>query len=542
MSVQTQAMPSSLATLVAKLRRAPLADFFPAFMLAAGFVLRLDLAYFTFLNPDEALHYLLSVQPSAALAYRASLTTVHPPLLILWLHYWGSLGHSEFWLRLPCVLAGTAFCWISYRWLQSVTDDGTARIALALLSFLPPLVLLSAELRQYAFLLLFMSLTLYLFDQGLKTNSASRVAMSALFLCLSLLTHYAAFMFAAAFGMYGFARFYARRVPHNLIAVWMMGQLAALALAVFLVRTHVSRLDARGVVQGLASGWFRISVFHPGEEGAVWFLLKANLRFFHYLCWSGAIGALALILFGEGIVLLFKGGPQPMNSNQPTRRQLGLLLLLPFVINLVAAFAGKYPYGGTRHNAFLAIFAVTGISVTLARWKKTFPRIVVAGIAVALTIVNLFPSPSGASIRPEFQTWRLMNQAMRLLSQLPEGSTILTDQQGALLLSYYFCPDPVVQIDPSPQPLHKFTCGSVNVISPFPRWFVFDSKTLPAALHELRQTGKFGTIENLWLFQGGWLVDHEPDVRLELAHYGCPTPRNFGANILVCELALPRPE
>ena len=535
-------MPSPPATLVARIRSTPLADVFPAFMLATGLLLRLDVAYFTFLNPDEALHYLLSVQPSAVLAYQASLTTVHPPLLILWLHYWGSLGHSEWFLRLPCVLAGTAFCWIGYRWLQLVADEDTARIALALLSFLPPMVLLSAELRQYAFLLFFMSLSIYLFDRGLEESSALKVAGSALCLYLALLTHYSAFMFAAAFGSYGFMRFFAKRVPHNLIAVWMMGQMGALGLAVFLVRTHVSHLDARGVVQRLTAGWFHVSTFHPGEEGAFWFALKANLRLFHYLCWSGAAGALALLLFVEGIVLLLKPGQQLEDSNKPTHRQLGILLLLPFLINLAAAFAGKYPYGGTRHNSFLAIFAVAGISVTLSRWKRSLPRTVTVAIAVALAIVNLFPSPSGASIRPEFQTRRLMNEAMGFLGGLPPGSTILTDQQGALLLSYYFCPDKVVQIDPAPQPLHKFSCGSNYVISPFPRWFVFDSQTLPAALREVRQMETSGSKEKLWFFQGGWLVDNEPDVRLELAHYGCPSPRNFGGNILVCELAVPRPD
>src|SRR5256885_14702276 len=41
---------------------------------AAGFFLRLRLAWLTFLNPDEALHYFLAHQPSLKLAYQASLT------------------------------------------------------------------------------------------------------------------------------------------------------------------------------------------------------------------------------------------------------------------------------------------------------------------------------------------------------------------------------------------------------------------------------------------------------------------------------------
>ena len=84
----------------------------PVLLILAGFLLRLSLAWFTFLNPDEILHYLLANQPSLQQAYHASLTTAHPPLLILFLYYWRMIGHSELILRLPAVLAGTVFCWI----------------------------------------------------------------------------------------------------------------------------------------------------------------------------------------------------------------------------------------------------------------------------------------------------------------------------------------------------------------------------------------------------------------------------------------------
>ena len=49
-------------------------DFVAIAVLAAGFLIRLGAAQGTFLNPDEALHYLLANQASWHLAYRASLT------------------------------------------------------------------------------------------------------------------------------------------------------------------------------------------------------------------------------------------------------------------------------------------------------------------------------------------------------------------------------------------------------------------------------------------------------------------------------------
>src|SRR5205807_853748 len=79
-------------------------------VLAVGFVARLTQAWKYFLNPDEGLHNLLATQSSLSLAYKAALTNAHPPLLILVLYYWRSLGQSELMLRMPSVLAGTASC------------------------------------------------------------------------------------------------------------------------------------------------------------------------------------------------------------------------------------------------------------------------------------------------------------------------------------------------------------------------------------------------------------------------------------------------
>src|SRR5579884_232164 len=120
----------------------------PILLILAGLIVRLISAYSKFLNADEAMHYLLALQPSFVEAYRASLGTAHPPLLILVLHYWELIGRSEFFLRLPSVLAGTAAGWFLYAWMRDVRDRTTAIIALALLLFAPALIYTSAEVRQ----------------------------------------------------------------------------------------------------------------------------------------------------------------------------------------------------------------------------------------------------------------------------------------------------------------------------------------------------------------------------------------------------------
>jgi len=66
-----------------------------ALVVAVGFLLRLRLASKTFLNGDEALHFMAANQPSWKLTYQASLTISHPPLLIFVLHLWRVFGTSE---------------------------------------------------------------------------------------------------------------------------------------------------------------------------------------------------------------------------------------------------------------------------------------------------------------------------------------------------------------------------------------------------------------------------------------------------------------
>src|SRR6185437_11691663 len=147
-------------------------------MLGAGLLLRLRLAWLTFLNPDEALHYYLAHQSSIKLAYEASLTTAHPPLMILLLHLWSVLGSSEFFLRIPFVLAGTLLCWAMFLWMRRVAAASAAWYTLALFLFLPSLISLSAEIRQYAFLLFFCAGALYFLERAIAQSSAPSMILS----------------------------------------------------------------------------------------------------------------------------------------------------------------------------------------------------------------------------------------------------------------------------------------------------------------------------------------------------------------------------
>jgi len=508
-------------------------------LLTLGLALRFWNAAYRFLNADEALHYLLSVQSSLTAAYRASFTTVHPPLLIIFLHYWGMLGRSELFLRLPSVIAGTTFCWVMFCWLRRVTNYSTALIGLTLLLFSPALILLSAEVRQYDFLLLFCASSLYFLDRAISEDSGSMMLVSLLSLYLALLTHYSSLIFAFTLGIYSLLRVVAVRPRTRIIALWITGQLGALALITTLFVTHVSQVRARHAMEGLVGSYLRRSVLQAGEN-PLGFIAKANLRLFHYLFSQGAVGAAALGLFIFGLVLLLRDHNQPRTSKLRSPRQLAFLLIFPLLVNCLLALFRAYPYGGTRHDSYLAIFVIPGIAIALAHWNPRRRWSKPAVIAAVLVLCNLFPSPQGEYIRARDQSRKLMAHAVSSLKLLAPGSTIFTDDQGGLLLSYYLCNSKVVQIEQKPfQPLFNAPCGSSAVISIDPRRWTFKPETFPETLNSAQHTFKLSSGTPLWFFQAGWFIDNEAPLREQLKQVGCTNPQTFGRNILLCQIRVP---
>ncbi|HEV2728954.1 MAG TPA: glycosyltransferase family 39 protein [Terriglobales bacterium] len=508
----------------------------PISLLTAGFLIRATWACSVFLNADEAMHYVLSQQPSFALTYEATLSTAHPPLFILLLHYWSRLGTSEFTLRLPSLLAGTAFCWILFLWLKRIADNTTALIGLSLALFSPALIYLSAELRQYSLLLFFCTASLYWLDRAIADESGGAMFLSLFSMYLALLTHYSSLIFALGLGLYALLRLRSAKVCGTIYAIWGLGQVVAFALVAFLLKTHV--VNKGRMAHNLADSYLRGSIFHRGEDHIVPFVLRANVRVFHFLFSQGAISVVALLLFIAGVVILLRA-KRAADRRKPSSRELGFLLLAPFIINCALALGGAYPYGGTRHNSYLALFAMPGVAIALAHWRSPRSWVKPLAIILALALCNLLVVPAGAYIQPKNQRRRLMLQAVDWMHRsLPANAIIFTDLEGALLLSFYYCHSSVVQLYGQVAAFKESPCSGARVIAIHPRQWIFRAENFPADLQNMEQTFGLSPGTPIWVFQAGFVVDKEPDFRATLRGYGCAAPQSFGANILICRIAL----
>jgi len=534
-----------------------------------GFLARLWAASGTFLNPDEALHFRLANQLTLALAYKAGLTASHPPLLTFVLYFWRALGTSELWLRLPSVLAGTAFCWMFYKWLSKASGGLAGLIGLLLVAFLPPAVLLAAEVRQYALLLAFLASALYFLDEAFARNSTGRMAIFSLCLYLAMLSHYSAFLFAAALGIYALLRIFTNRPPKGLVAAWEIGQLGALAIATFLYKTHISKLGAgesRMVLQGWMSEFYlRRSYFDPSHDNPLLFLAGHTFGVFQYFFGQLAVGDAMGLLFVAGVGLLLRGKGLP--EDRTSTRRLGLLLLLPFAIAGGACLAHVYPYGGTRHVAFLIIPGVAGVSVAMerlasGRWTR---GLATAGLVVALCVV--FGKPRRPTMNRTDQSRAHMTAAMDFVSQniarpnvatqniatqniapqniapqsMGASTLIFTDYQSDLLLGHYLCRQQPISFEPSTPDFEVFSCGQRVVSASYKTATLFTTNNFVTQWTRLVETYRLKPGDTVWIFQAGWDADLPEGLRRNLAEFHDLRFESFGNNIKIFRLTLGQP-
>lgn len=497
-------------------------------------------AHGTFLNPDEALHFRLANQPTLALAYRESLTASHPPLLTFILYFWRALGTSELWLRMPLILAGTTFCWICYKWLAKAAGEIAGLVGLLFVAFLPPIVALGAEIRQYALLLVFLAGALDLLDEAFARQSAGRMALSAVFLYLAMLSHYSAFLFAAALGVYAVVRIFMERPSKGMILVWASGQVGAVALAILLYKTHLSKLgigDSRTVLQGWMSDFYlQHSYFNAARDHWASFVLWHSFGVFQYLFGQNAVGDVMGIVFILGIATLLRRGSPESHGR---RLQLAILLGIAFVIAAVASLLHLYPYGGTRHVAFLIIPAIAGVSIAIG---KLFAERSYVAPGVAILILS-FCAMVGKPRRPYIarvdQSTANMAAAMKFVEKnVDPESVIFTDYESDLVLGHYLCSQKPISFEISTSEFEAFSCGRKVISGGFRAGTNFTPENFAALWERMIRTFNLQPGSAVWVVQAGWDAELPEQLRSNVSEFRDLQFNSFGKNIKIFKLTV----
>jgi hypothetical protein len=500
-------------------------DFLAFVVVAAGFVLRLLAATRSYLNPDEALHYLLLNQSSAYLAYKASLTNAHPPLIYMVVYFWRFLGSSEWMLRMPSVIAGTAFCWMFYKWMGLAFGRAASWIGLILATFPPAMIGLSAELRAYALLLFWLSSALYFLERAFAEKSARMMWAFTGFLYLAILTHYSTVFFAIAAGVYVLARIADAQLPRKVISAWAIGQAGALAIYAFLYITHLSKLKSSIAVWSTS---FEKGYFQRDTISLFTFTLRSTLGIFLFL-FSQPYVAIAMLLCFVGGAAFFFGQKLLSNDASLQTNRLGILLLFPFIGVWCAAIAGIYPYIGSRHTVFLAPFEIAAASYLLAAicGKKLWVGFFVAALLMVLS--NSAPTEE----MNKNQSRALMASAVNYMEQsIPRGDHFLLDYQSSLPFEFYFCgPKVIFPVIPFSGDYFDFSCKGDSAVS-VNHWKLL-AQTFPVEFQMMARSHGLKPGDRVWVFQSGWKTNIMTDLAAQASKFRCINPKQMGEDITI---------
>jgi hypothetical protein len=358
------------------------------------------------------------------------------------------------------------------------------------------------------------------------------------FLYLAILTHYSGILFAGAAGIYSLWRLANAHASRRVRMTWAAGQAGALALLFFLYRTHLVNLQnsiaAQHMRQLLAN-----SYFHWRRDHVLAFVFARTFGVMQYAFGQLAVGDIAGVLFITGIVLLLQGkGAQ--QKPEPRPRQVGVFLMLPFLLNCAAAIADLYPYGGTRHSAFLLPFAIAGVSVALARLarQRLFPAI--GSVLLTVVLCWVFGAPHRPYIRRNDQRRTNMTQAIDAIRrQVMPGDVIFVDFQSSFLLRSYLCPDIVRGNIVSGMP--TYPCGGYRVISTTSETNILSADTFLRDWSEMTNAGRLQIGQRVWIFQAGWDIALARELQERFAEFHDLKTDSFGRNICLFELTVGQP-
>ncbi len=459
------------------------ADLTAIVLLIIAFVPRFLMASGTYLHPDEAKFFSLSLPDRFPELYLSALQTYRPPLYIVLMHYAGKITESELSLRAISAVSGTVFPWFIYRWLGLAWNKAAGLLALLILAFAPHLISLSAQARGYMLAFLAIAVSLYCLERAIESSSSRWLAASASALYVGIFTEYLVAFYCAAAGMYFIARVWGRR-QRRFIFCWMATQVGGLAIYALFLITHVSRKIGDAGTETQLNGWLHGALRWPGDNAAV-FLATATVKQFAYLFASVPVGLLMIFPFLIGLWLLYRG----RLSDQRRGRATLLLFLVPFLLTAVGAFAHYYPYGRSRHTAFLGIFIACSVAIALERLLAARSWILLPFLVLAIGLwlpfgeEDQYNIPSARHDRQE-----MLETARTLRETVLPGSTVLISQEARWLTQYYVWPD-------TPDFL------LVNY-----RYTYSDLSEVAADVQRLRRDARLAADAPVWFIEGPQLV------------------------------------
>lgn len=471
-------------------------EWFVWVIVIAGYWVRFQLAGESYMNSDETQIMRPPLQHGLRMVYQLGLVFPYGPLMNFLLHFMTFFGNSERYFRMVAVVPGALLAYAAYRWVSYLYGAAAGVAAACILGFSPNLLDLSAEVRHYMMHAFLVACSLYCLERAFREDSLKWMRLFGASLLLALLTMYMSVWYTAGIGIYALVRIIAKRdLLRRLVVEWAAIQAAAGAICGVAYVTHLYRLRGSDSERFARDVWLRGSYFHSESQDLSDFLRQSTDALFAYVFANPAVGIWMVYAFFLGIALILWGG-----AGMPRRRRLSVLsLLLPIAATVAAAVAGLYPYGGSRHDAFLAIFIAAAVSVAISFAALRKVVIVLAAAAILLPQWQAVAQQHYLMVPAQFRRMDQMRAALDYLSKItPRPGVLVTDESSAELLDYYVCHSHAGESRLLRSDIAVYSCGGYQLMV-YQDWSV-NSDTLVRILSEARAKAPDQVPDPAWLF------------------------------------------
>jgi 4-amino-4-deoxy-L-arabinose transferase-like glycosyltransferase len=395
------------------------------------------------INYDSIWHVLIARQ-GGTVFWQEVYKNAHPPLFYLLLKgAIGVFGNSLLVYRAWSILA-VAFSTvlIAHLVVRVTRNAPLAILACAAFALTANGLEIGLEVRSYAVFLAWALVALSAYLDWLSARPG-RVpprtrALFAAALSGAILTHYSAFFILAATLGAPFVLFALHPRWRRVLSLEVRRHRRALA-AMFGAPVAVGVAALVLHVRHQPHGYSHVAefLFDPHAESRAAFVLRSTrslaLLFLPELRIHEAAATVLAILLVGGLIALM--------AARPVRGRRAVvpfvLLVVMAVTNLVAALAGRYPYGGyMRHEIFLFPFALLSLFVGIEQLRRVAPRCLswhglwagATGLAVAVSAwvsVSTFPVLSAPFGRLEWDRFR---------THLGAPQVVLADQYSSIFV------------------------------------------------------------------------------------------------------------
>lgn len=487
-------------------------------ILGLGVVLRFAGITKWWLNPDEGIYYSVLTREEFTDFWAETIATAHPPLYFLLLRVVGSISVDFVWLRSPALLSGCVAVYLFFLVGREIGGTGARGWLTGLLSGLalaisPGAIALSQVIRPYMLLVALLAGGLYLLLRYMRLPSTRLLVGYTTCTSLAALLHYSSVFGLGVFGCLVLAdaaqRGHTRPEWRRLLVAQAI---PGLILAV-LYFVHLRDFMNGALADHALNGW--LSQFMIESPSGVWLSMVGFQSMVVGEAYAASAALLTLFAFGYAVW-----------SRAWTPLVLGLAALL---IAVAGAVLGSYPFGATRHIAWLFVFVVpvaawsVAVMFTSGRRIQVLSLALFTGIAVGGERLGSFlgadESPQGVSERV-LQTAHLDAMAEALNPRAEPTLVFMSTETYYLLSPLYTVERQTARMSRDGTLMH-FVWGSRNMFV-LPNWdFVSrpDQLGLPNHLFTAAQKAaeEFFDVprsdgEPVLLLEGGWSYEGISDL------------------------------